>query len=200
MKKSKIAIAVATSIARAEGGTMGSLAETSGKISSIDMNKNFSEVGNVLGGFYSGSKTKGGAEPSVVYAEPENSQKAPALTEKEICNTEPSKITLAGKVPPLDSGSDGTSSEEKGFPIGADILVAGAVALAILGKNKSYSDDVDTILDANVDTVIDAVGHFLLDPFTSNTNPKPPPPNEDYDVHPSGGAPTCNGSNYCTRP
>ncbi len=193
MEKSKISVAMfavilaTVSMVKAEG-TIGNLTETTDKMSSIDMNKNFGEAGNVLGSFYSGSTAKGETDSSVVYAERGNSQRAPARSEKEICNAKPSKITLAGKVPPMTPGSGKTGSEEESLPIGAGVLIAGAVALAVSAKNKSYSDDVDTVV------------HFLLDPFTSNTNPKPPPPNEDYDVHPSGGAPTCNGSNYCTRP
>ncbi len=112
------AIMAAAAVARAESDTMGNLAETSDKISSIDMNKNLGEAGSALGAFYSGSKAKGESDSVVIYTEQRKSQGTHNLTEKEICNAKPSKITLAGKVPPLDPSSGKTGSEEKGLPAG----------------------------------------------------------------------------------
>ena len=133
MKKSNILIAVfavaaAVSSARAEVGTMGNLTEASYKISSVDMNKNFGEAGNMLDGFYTGSKAKRGSDSSVVYAEQGNAQGTPARTEKDICNAKASKIgKLGSKVKPLASVTAGT---------------------ALLTQNKStWLEDLDTVTD-----------------------------------------------------
>ena len=193
MRKVKITIALlatimaAASVARAESDTMGNLAETSDKISSIDMNKNLGEAGSALGAFYSGSKAKGESDSVVAYAEQRNSQRTHNLTEKEICNANPLKIILAGKVPPLDSSSGRTGSEEKNLPVSGGALAAGAVALAIAGRKKSYSEDFATVVN------------FILSPFTSETNSNPPPANPNYDVGNSGSTVECTG-NSCGLP
>jgi hypothetical protein len=111
----------------AEGGTVGALTETSDKISSIDMNKNIGEAGNLLGGFYAGSKNEKGAESAVVYAEQGNAQ-APKQAEKDVCNAKPSKIgKLEAKVQPLS-------------PLTAD--------KTLLNQNKStWLEDLDTVVD-----------------------------------------------------
>lgn len=141
---------VATAGTAAEPGTIATLSETSDKISSIDMDKNFGETGNILTNFYSGSKARGESGSSVVYAEPGNSQKTPGTTEKEICNAKPSKIILAGKVPPLHSSSGKTGSEEKGLPVGAGALAAGLITLGVAGRTKGrdYGDDLSTVWHA----------------------------------------------------
>lgn len=133
MNKSKMIIAVFAVLAasavsaKAEGGTMGNLTETSAKISSIDMNKNLSEAGNVLGGFYSGSKAKAGSDTTPVYAEQGN-QQAPRQAEKNICNAKPSKIgKLESKVKPLAP------------------VAAGAAALP--EKKSTWLEDLETVTD-----------------------------------------------------
>ena len=130
MNKSKIMIAVfavvaAAVSARAEG-TMENLTGATDKISSIDMKKNFSEAGNILGGFYSGSSPKAGSDTPVVYAEQGNSQ-APKQAEKDVCNAKPSKIgKLGAKVKPL----------------------AETAATALQSANKStWLEDLDTVTD-----------------------------------------------------
>ncbi len=133
MKKNNILIAVfaviaAASCAMADSGAMGNLAGAGDKISSIDMNKNFSEAGNMLDGFYTGSKAKRGSDSSVVYAEQGNAQGAPARTEKDICNAKASKIgKLGSKVKPLASGT---------------------AEAALLSQNKStWGEDLDTVVE-----------------------------------------------------
>lgn len=197
MRKSKIAIAVfsvimaATSAAKAEGDTMENLAETSDKISSIDMNKNLGAAGNILDGFYNGSKEKRKSDSSLVYAKQGNIQRAPNLTEKEICNAKSAKIALPGKVPPLEDNS-GSSSNTKDAPFGVGVLAAAVVALGLAVRKKgfgSYSEDVHTIWD-------------YIKPGSSSDNTKPPKdpydppsstPSDPFAVHPSGGAVTCIG-------
>ncbi len=153
------------------------------------MNKNFSEAGKVLDTFYTGTKAKGKEESPVVYAN--QNPKGQSTPVSDICNAKPSKIVLLGKVPPLQS-VDNNKPTSKELPIGAGALAIGAVTLALSNRKKgyfsNYGEDLDTVTD------------FVVDLVTSNSNPKPPPTNENYDVHPTGGAPTCNGSNYCTRP
>lgn len=175
----------------AELTTIGNLTETSVKISEIDMDKDFGKAGNVLDSFYTGTITKGNQESPTVYADNAAPAK-PAASAETICNAKPSKIVLSGKVPPLGSTSEKESSGDRKLPLGAGALAAGTIALAISGRKKgyfsNYGEDLDTVTD------------FLVDLVTTEQHPKPPPPNENYDVHPSGGAPTCNGENYCTRP
>ena len=115
------------SLAMAEGGTIGNLTDTSDKISSIDMNKNFSEAGNVLGGFYSGSKAKAGSDTPAVYAE-QGGARAPKQAEKDVCNAKASKIgKLESKVKPLAS------------------VTAGAALLP--EKKSTWLEDLDTVAD-----------------------------------------------------
>lgn len=199
MRKNKIAIALfavimaTASAAKAGGGAMGNLADTSDKISSIDMNKNFSQAGNILDGFYNGSKDNGKSDSSVVYAEQGNSQRTQNLTEKEICNAKSVKIVLSAKVPPLKD-NPGSSSDTKGVPFGAGVLVTGAVALGLAVRKKgyfnNYSEDAHTVWN-------------YVKPDSSSDNTKPPKdpykppsstPSDPYAVHPSGGAVTCTGS------
>jgi len=182
-------------------GTIATLAGTSDKISSIDMDKNFGEAGNILDGFYSGSKAKKGTDSSVVYAEPGSAQRPAGQAGKEICNAEPSKIRLAGKVPPLNSGPEKSSPKGNGFPVGVGMLAAGVAALAMAGKRKSCSHDVDTIVDAAqhpIDTIQDLWNY--VKPGSSDTKPPKDPddppsstPSDPFAVHPSGGAVTCIG-------
>lgn len=152
MKKSNILIAVfaviaAASCAMAESGTMGNLTGAGDKISSIDMSRNFGEAGNMLDGFYTGSKAKRGSDSSVVYAEQGNAQGTSSRTEKDICNAKASKISkLGSKVKPLASG---------------------AAATALQGQNKStWLEDLETVTDyvgnvgSGIIETIDAVnGH-----------------------------------------
>jgi len=187
--------------------TMGNLTGTSDKISSIDMDKNIGEAGNILDGFYSGSKTKRESSSSVVYSEPENSQRTPGLTEKEICNAKASKITLIGKVPPLNASSGKTGSEEKGLPVGAGVLAAGAIALAISGKKKSYSDDVDTIIDAAhhpLDTAHDVWNYLTntdqgTDPYPSGNGQSTPPPLDEVENDAAVTPHNCYPSGHCQQ-
>lgn len=199
MRKSEIVIAVfsiimaAASATKAEGGALGNLADTSDKISSIDMKKNFNEAGNILDGFYNGSKENGKSDSSVVYAEQGNMQKASSQTGKEICNAKSAKIILSAKVPPLKE-DQGSSSGTKGILFGAGVLAAGAVALGLAvrkkGCSRNYTEDIQTIWD-------------YVKPSSSSDNTKPPKdpydppsstPSDPYAVHPSGGAVTCTGS------
>lgn len=169
-----------------ESASIGNLTETSVKISEMDIDKDFGEAGRVLDSFYTGATSKKEKESPAVYAEASTTRgSTPA---KDICNAKPTKIVLSGKVPPVQSQSDNSKHNRTEIPIQAGALAAGAAALALAGRKKGYLEDLDTVTD------------FLVDLVTSNSNPKPPPPNENYDVHPSGGAPTCNGENYCTRP
>ena len=203
MRKEKITIALlatimaAASVARAESDTMGNLAETSDKISSIDMNKNFGEAGNILDGFYNGSKEKGKSDSSVVYAEQGNTQKVSGLTEKEMCNAKPVKIVLSAKVPPLKY-NPGRSSDAKGALFGAGVLAAGAVALGLVGRKKGYfsnsPEDLETVWD------------YITGGSSSDTKPPKDPynppsstPSDPYEVHPGAATPVCTGSN-CVLP
>lgn len=176
-----------------EPDTIGNLAGTSDKISSIDMDKNFSEAGSILDGFYNGSKENGKADSSVVYAEPGNTRIASSLTEKEICNAKSKKIVLSGKVPPLKD-NPGRSSDANGDPFGAGVLAAGAVALGLAVRKKgyfsNYSEDAHTVWN-------------YVKPGSSSNNTKPPKdpydppssiPSDPYAVHPTGGAVICVGS------
>lgn len=153
MKKSNMLMAAfvvlaTASAARADGGTMGNLAETSDKISSIDMNKDPGAAGKILDGFYSGIKSKKDVDSSVVYAE--SGAAAAAPQGKDICNAKPSKIILAGKVPALEPTSGKTGSDKKGLPVGTGALAAGLLTLGISRKTKSssYSADVSTVWHA----------------------------------------------------
>lgn len=132
----------------ASPATIETLTGTTEKISSINMEKNFSEAGNVLASFYSGSKAKGNSD-SAVYAEPKSAQSSSAKTEKEICNAKPSKIILAGKVPPLNSTSK-DSKKTSNLPLAAGGLALGGVSIlaAVSGKKKSYADDAETVWNA----------------------------------------------------
>lgn len=153
MKKINIAAAVftviaAASCAMAEGGTMGNLASAGDKIASINMKENFNKAGSVLDSFYTGGKEKSGPDSSVVYAEKGSAKGTPVRTEKDICNAKPSKIgKLASKVKPLAAGTAGA---------------------ALLNQNKTYSDDVHTVVDYVVENsdaishVADEVGHAAL--------------------------------------
>ena len=173
-----------------EPASIGNLTETSVKISEMDMDKDFGEAGRVVDTFYTGATSKKEKESPAVYADASATREATPA--KDICNAKPTKIVLSGKVPPIQSQSDNDKHNRNEIPIQAGTLAIGAAALALAGRKKgyysNYGEDLDTVTD------------FLVDLVTSNSNPKPPPPNENYDVHPSGGAPTCNGENYCTRP
>lgn len=136
MKNCKMTIAVfavlvsAAVSARAEGGTMQNLSGAAGKISSIDMNKNLSEAGNLLGGFYSGSKAKAASDTPVVYAEQVAAQ-SPRKTEKDICNAKPGKIgKLGAEVKPLAASS-----------------VQSAAAKTRGAGGSSWVDDFNTVVD-----------------------------------------------------
>lgn len=83
-----------------EVDTMGNLTDTSAKISSIDMDKNPDDTGKILDVFYTGAKTKEETSSPVVFAGTGNRETS-QQEEKEVCNAKPSKISLAGKVPPL---------------------------------------------------------------------------------------------------
>lgn len=177
-------------ICATEPASIGNLTETSVKISEMDIDKDFGKAGMVLDNFYTGSISKQEKESPAVYADASATRgTAPA---KDICNAKPTKIVLSGKVPPMQSQSDNTNHNRTEIPIQAGTLAVGAAAIALAGRKKgyfsNYGEDLDTVTD------------FLVDLVTSDSNPKPPPPNENYDVHPTGGAPTCNGDNYCTRP
>lgn len=129
--------------------TLETLTGTTEKMSSINMEKNFSEAGNVLASFYSGSKAKGNSD-SVVYAAPGTAQSSSAKTEKEICNAKPSKIILAGKVPPLNSTSK-DNKKTSNLPLAAGGLVLGGISLltaAASSKKTSYADDLGTVWNA----------------------------------------------------
>jgi len=173
-----------------EPASIGNLTETSVKISEMDMDKDFGEAGRVLDTFYTGATSKKEKESPALYADPSTTRGATPV--KDICNAKPTKIALSGKVPPIQSQSDKSKHNRTEIPIQAGALAAGAAALALAGRKKgnfsNYGEDLDIVTD------------FLVDLVTSDSNPKPPPPNENYDVHPTGGAPTCNGENYCTRP
>ena len=140
MKKNNILIAVlavlvSVSCARAEGGTVGNLAETSSKISSIDMNKNAGEAGKVLDGFFSGAaaKKEKEASSSVVYMEA--AKRTLAQAEKEVCNAKAAKIgKLAAKVPALAPAAGGA--------VGKKIDVQ-----ALLNQDKSWTDDLHTVIN-----------------------------------------------------
>jgi len=138
----------AVSAARAEGGTMGNLAETSDKISSIDMNKDAGTAGKILDGIYSGIKSNKDMEFPPVYADA--SAGSAASRGKDICNAKPSKIILAGKVPALGPSSGKTNPEKKSLPVGAGALAAGLLTLGVSRRTKSssYSDDLSTVWHA----------------------------------------------------
>ena len=133
MKNNKIIAAVfavlvsAAISARAAGSNMEALSGAADRVSSIDLDKNLSEAGNVLGGFYSGSKAKPASDTSVVYAEQRPAQ-APGHAEKDICNAKPSKIGKLGfEVKPLAAASGG--------------------ALAAQTRGSSWTDDLNTVVD-----------------------------------------------------
>jgi len=173
-----------------EVDTMGNLTETSSKISSIDMNNNFSDAGRLLDGFYSGLAAKKDLAPEV-YAGA-GSQRTLIQAEKEMCNAKAAKIgDLASKVPPLAPGDDNKRGNN-GIPAGAGLLASGVVALAIASRKKgyfsNYGEDVHTVVD------------FITGGTSSSDNPNSPkdpyePPSSTtsnpYAVHPSGGAVVC---------
>ena len=175
-----------------ETSTVGNLTETSDKISSIDMNKNLGEAGNVFSAFYSGSKAKGDSSSQPVYVETKGSQRTLAQAEKELCNAKASKIkNLSSKVPPLNSQSSNDSGRES-IPVGA--LAVGSIVLALAGSRKSFLDSAATVFHAAqhpVDTYND------INNMENNTH--------SYETH-SGGhnssnqvnssSSTSNSSNY----
>lgn len=89
----------------------------------------------------------------VTYADPAslNHTSAPAL---DICNAKPSKIVLAGKVPPLSSSS-GKEQDKNSLPLSAGALAIGALAFGIAAKKTgpfngyfdNYSEDLHTVAD-----------------------------------------------------
>ena len=130
--------------------TLENLTGTTERISSINMEKNFSEAGSILASFYSGSKAKDNSD-SVVYAGTKSVQSSSAKTEKEICNAKPSKIILAGKVPMLGQpGTNNSRQEKNDLPAtSAGMLAAGALALGLAGRKKgyfsNYGEDCQTV-------------------------------------------------------
>lgn len=170
-----------------ETTSIGNLTETSGKISSIDMNKNLGEAGKVLDGFYNGVKAKKDLSSSAVYLEPGNRTLAQA--EKEICNAQPSKIVLSAKVPPLKSGNEAPSPKEDEVPLGTGILAAGVVAVGLAGRKKgyfrNYLEDLETVWDY-------VTGN---DDSTDSTPTTPGAPNGTHPQnHPNDNA--CNTVNH----
>lgn len=158
MKKLKIMVAVlavmsAYSLARGEDGTIENLTETSGKISTVDMEKNPGEAGVIFNGFYSGAKAGKGAESSAVYME--NAPRTSAVPGKSVCNAEPKRIgRLSSSVPPLGSGS-GEGTGKSSLPMTAGALAVGSIALGLAGKKTGvsrgyfdhYAEDVHTVVD-----------------------------------------------------
>lgn len=144
------------SIKANEPTTIENLNATSVKISEIDMNKDFSKAGNVLDNFYTGTISKRGTESSAVYADATTANNTSAPT-SNICNAKPSKITLSGKVPPIQSKSDSNKRNSTEVPPQTGALAIGAVALALAlrknGGTKSYGEDLDTVVDFLVDLV-----------------------------------------------
>lgn len=176
-----------------EPTSMGNLTETSVKISEMDMDKDFGKAGTVLDTFYTGKGSKEIMGDTAVYFS--ESQESRPATATDICNAQPSRLVLSGKVPPLKSAdNDGTKpAEGSSLPLTASALVLGAAFLGLAANKKegyfsNYGEDLDTVTD------------FVIDLITTDPKPNPPPPNENYNVHPSGAAPTCNGPNYCTLP
>ncbi|MCX5792584.1 MAG: hypothetical protein NTY45_10305 [Elusimicrobia bacterium] len=155
MKKSNMLVAVfavaiaAGSVTKAQAGTIENLADTSGKISNINMEKDPGEVGKLLDGVYLGIKSKKDMDSPVVYADGKAS--GATTRAKDICNVEPKKIsTLASKVKPLES-APGEPSDHRGEPLGGGLLAAGAAVMGLAGLKKgyfsNYSQDAHTVWD-----------------------------------------------------
>lgn len=171
----------------AETDIMGNLTKTSGKILSIDMDKNIGEAGKVLDGFYSGVKAKKDSSSSSVSLEA--GSRTLAQAEKEVCNAKPSKIVLSAKVPPLQSGNEAPRSKEDGIPVSTGVLAAGAVALGLAGRKKgyfsNYAEDLETVWDF-------VTGN---DGSSSSTPTTPGAPNGTHPAnHPNDNA--CSTVNY----
>ncbi|MBI4803180.1 MAG: hypothetical protein HY796_11725 [Elusimicrobia bacterium] len=175
---------------------MGNLTKTSGKLSSIDMDKDFGEAGKVLDGFYTGGKTNGESDSPAVYAESAG-QRTLAQAEKEVCNAAAMKIgDLSSKIPPLDSGNDNKQGNS-GMPVGAGLLASGAVALAIAGRKKGFWDDVQTVGNAithPVDTYNDfqnANAYNQSQSHQQSQSNSTGSPEEPFAAHPTDGTPVC---------
>lgn len=129
---------------------IGTLTETSVKISEIDMDKDFGKAGNVLDSFYTGTLTKKKSESSVVYAD-QNATSKPTASAESICNAEPSKIVLSGKVPPLASTPEEKGKNKDSLPLGAGVLAVGALTVGIASRTKprgyfdNYAEDAATV-------------------------------------------------------
>jgi hypothetical protein len=143
MKKGNIAIAMiaviaAASCATAKAGSMENLAGAGDKIASVDMKKDFSQAGDILDGFFSGSAPKKGAAPveasvSGTEAAAGNAVNAYGQTAKELCNAQAAKPgKLAAEVKPLAAASIPNQ------------------------KGPSFWDDTVTVVNYLIDVVPDA--------------------------------------------
>lgn len=140
------------------------------------MGKDLNKAGHLLDSFYSGVVSKAKAESSVVYADAAMTSEAAANT-LSVCNAEPSRITLAGKVPPIESESDNDKPKGTGVPAQTGVLAIGAVALAVASRKKvgmkSYGEDLNTVVDFLVDLVAPSGGSSQQPngtPQTTSTN------------------------------
>jgi|GEM_PF-3596832 len=138
-----------------EPDTIGNLTETSVKISEIDMDRDFDKAGNILDSFYTGALTKKNSGSSVVYAD-QNAASKPYASAESICNAKPSKIVIAGKVPPLTSAPAKKGKSKDSLPVGTVALAVGALALGVSIKKKTgpfggyfdnYAEDAQTVWD-----------------------------------------------------
>lgn len=158
-----------------EPDTIGNLTETSVRISEIDMDKDFGKAGNILDSFYTGALTKKNSGSSVVYAD-QNAGSKPYVSAESICNAKPSKIVIAGKVPPIEKAPV-NSDKKPNMPLtaGALALSGASLLVAASGKKKSYMDDVETVWNAiqhPIDTCSDIYNYNSnMQNYNNSTNP-----------------------------
>ncbi|MDQ7774346.1 MAG: hypothetical protein RDU13_12605 [Elusimicrobiales bacterium] len=159
--------------ARAEGmDTIGSLTETSAKISAIDMDKDLGEAGKILDSFYTGGLTKKERESYAVYAAPAGPEEKPAPS-ADIYTAAPAKVVIPGKVPPMPYGPVGEQNGKSQLPIGTAGLAVAALAIGLAGRKTgpfggyfdNYGEDLDTVVN------------FITDIFTPSENTGQQQPN-----------------------
>ncbi len=109
------------------------LTRTSGRISEIDMTKDYSAAQNILDNFYTGDLNKKAKNAAPVYlTASEGDQSAKIAEVKQVTAKK-----LASRVPPLSAGTNETSNGNT-FPAGAGTLAAGVLALGAASVKKGY--------------------------------------------------------------
>lgn len=183
-----------------EAAIIGNLTETSDKISSIDMGKNFSEAGNALNTFYTGAKDKVESASPTVYMKTSSPQRTLAQAEKELCNAKSAKIkVLPSKVAPLGNETIPARNSKAGLT-----SLSNEEKYTWHGPNPNPSNDpeIENGLNQHYQSWCNA--HPTANacnpsnPYSPSYTPTQPNNSPSY-VSPSAGTVTCN-SGQCGLP